>query len=259
MLDSQSNAIQASYKQAGITYNIDSQGVLVMQTVKEYPAYGVLMPGDKIIKVGSVPIVKHEDILNELKDRKDGETVEVTVLRAKKEKSVAVTLKDLTAIDKAAGKAGAENQASRVGFGISTAELLEIVPKQGDKKVTIDAGEIGGPSAGLLFSLEILNQLTPGDLTKGYRIAGTGTIDPTGNVCSIGGIKQKIVAADKQNVDIFFAPVDRKKGECNLSAAVLNASDAVDQAHKIGTKMKVIPVATLDEAVKYLQGLQPKS
>lgn len=263
MLDSQSNAIQASYKQAGIKYNIDSQGVLVMQTVKEYPAYGVLLPGDKILNVGSKPIVKHEDIVNELKERKDGESIEVTVMRGKTEKKVAVTLKDLNAIDKETGKAsaagGAASGAPRIGFGISTAELLEIVPEREDKKVKIDAGEIGGPSAGLMFSLEIVNQLTPGDLSKGYRIAGTGTIDAKGNVCSIGGIRQKIVAAHKEKADIFFAPADRKKGECNLGADVPNASDAADQANKIATKMKVVPVATLEDAIRYLETLQPKT
>jgi PDZ domain-containing protein len=96
-------------------------------------------------------------------------------------------------------------------------------------------------------------------LTKGYRIAGTGTLDTSGNVCSIGGIRQKIVAADREKADIFFAPADRKKGECNLSADVPNASDAADQAQKIGTKMKVVPVATMEEAVHYLETLNPKS
>ncbi|MDF2657389.1 MAG: hypothetical protein K0Q94_180 [Paenibacillus sp.] len=259
MLDSQGNAIQAAYKKANIPYQIESQGVLVMQAVEGYPAHGILQPGDRIIQVGTKPVIKHEDIVNEIKRHQADESVEVTIKRGKTEKKVAVTLKDLNAIDAANGKPGAAGGESRVGLGISTAELLEIVPAQGDKKVTINAGEIGGPSAGLLFSLEILNQLTPGDLTKGYRIAGTGTLDTSGNVCSIGGIRQKIVAADREKADIFFAPADRKKGECNLSADVPNASDAADQAQKIGTKMKVVPVATMEEAVHYLETLNPKS
>ncbi|RKN86566.1 SepM family pheromone-processing serine protease [Paenibacillus ginsengarvi] len=263
MLDSQSSSIQAAYKQANIPFRIDSQGVLVMQTIKEYPAYGILLPGDKILQVASKPVLKHEDIVNELKLHKAEEAVDVVVKRGKTEKTVSVTLKDLDAIDKEHGKNSAAGSApasgGRIGFGISTAELLGITPERSDKKVTIDAGEIGGPSAGLLFSLEIYNQLTPGDLTKSYRIAGTGTIDPSGNVCSIGGIRQKIVAADREKADIFFAPVDRKMGECNLAADVPNASDAADQAKKIDSKMKVVPVATLEEAVRYLESLKPKA
>lgn len=263
MLDSQSVAIEAAYKEAGVPFTVDSKGVLVMQAVEGYPASGILFPGDQIVKVGSRTIAKHQDILDELKPHKADDSIEVTVLRGKTEKTVTVTLKDLTALDQANGQAGsaggASGAGSRVGLGISTAELLEIVPEQSDKKVTIDAGEIGGPSAGLLFSLEIYNQLTPGDLSKGYRIAGTGTIDSNGNVCSIGGIRQKIVAADREKADIFFAPADRKKGECNLIADVPNASDAADQAQKIRTKMKVVPVATLEDAVRYLDELKPKA
>jgi PDZ domain-containing protein len=268
MIDSQSNAIQAAYKKANIPYKIESQGVLVMATVEGYPADGILHPGDRILKVGERTIVKHADIVEELKPHKEGDAVDITVQRGKEEKTVSVTLKDLNALDKArngqsngpgngAGSGAAAE--SRVGLGISTAELLRIVPENGDHEVKIDAGEIGGPSAGLLFSLEIYNQLTPGDLTKGYRIAGTGTIDADGNVCSIGGIRQKIVAADREKADIFFAPVDRKKGECNLTADVPNASDAADQAHKIGTKMKVVPVATMEQAVRYLEQLPEKT
>lgn len=263
MLDSQSNSIQAAYKQADIPYRIDSRGVLVMQTPKLYPAYGILIPGDKILQVGSRTVQKHQDIVDELKQRKAGDTVEITVLRGKTEKKLEVTVQDLSQIDKEnglnSGAGSAVGTGPRIGLGISTAELLEIAPEQGGKKVAIDAGEIGGPSAGLLFALEIYNQLTPGDLSKSYRIAGTGTIDPSGNVCSIGGIRQKIVAADREKADIFFAPADRKKGECNLTADVPNASDAADQAAKIHSKMKVVPVATLDEAVRYLEGLKPKA
>lgn len=263
MIDSQSNAIQAAYNKADIPYKIESQGVLVMATVG-YPADGILHPGDRILKVGERTIMKHADIVEELKPHKEGDAVDITVQRGKEEKTVSVTLKDLNALDQA--RAGQSNEPgsgaaaeSRVGLGISTAELLRIVPENGDHEVKIDAGEIGGPSAGLLFSLEIYNQLTPGDLSKGYRIAGTGTIDADGNVCSIGGIRQKIVAADREKADIFFAPVDRKKGECGLTADVPNASDAADQARKIGTKMKVVPIATMEQAVRYLEQLPEKT
>ncbi|MFP3361706.1 S16 family serine protease, partial [Planococcus sp. SIMBA_143] len=76
-----------------------------------------------------------------------------------------------------------------------------------DPSIKINTDEIGGPSAGLMFSLEIYNQLTEEDWTKGYEIAGTGTINDEGEVGPIGGIKQKIVAADGSGAEIFFAPV----------------------------------------------------
>ena len=75
--------------------------------------------------------------------------------------------------------------------------------------------EIGGPSAGFMFSLEIYNQLTKEDLTKGYEIAGTGTISPDGTVGRIGGIEQKIIAADKAGADIFLAPNENGEKDSN--------------------------------------------
>ena len=80
-------------------------------------------------------------------------------------------------------------------------------------KVTVKTDEIGGPSAGFMFSLEIYNQLTEEDLTKGYQIAGTGTIDADGTVGPIGGIEQKIVAADKAGAEFFFAPNEKGSKE----------------------------------------------
>ena len=90
-------------------------------------------------------------------------------------------------------------------MGIGLVDDREIIS---DPKVKIKTESIGGPSAGLMFSLEIYNQLTKNDLTKGHSIAGTGTIDPDGTVGRIGGIDKKVVAADNEGAEIFFAPDD---------------------------------------------------
>jgi PDZ domain-containing protein len=107
-----------------------------------------------------------------------------------------------------------------------------------------------------MFSLEIYNQLVPGDLTKGYRIAGTGTIDEDGKVGPIGGIRHKVVAADREKADFFFAPKDWTPPS---GSPVINAGDAQDEARKIGSSMKVVPVASFEEAVAYLNALPAKS
>ncbi|HBI05097.1 MAG TPA: peptidase, partial [Paenibacillaceae bacterium] len=116
--------------------------------------------------------------------------------------------------------------------------------------------KIGGPSAGLMFTLEIMNQVSKTDLTKGYRIAGTGEMLPDGTVGRIGGIEHKIIAAAEEGVDIFFAPND------HLPLGVKNRTnyeEAVETAKKINTNMKIVPVSTVDDAIKYLETLQPKS
>lgn len=93
--------------------------------------------------------------------------------------------------------------------------------------------------------MEIYNRLTPGDLTKGYRIAGTGTINAEGVVGPIGGVKHKIVAADREGAEVFFVPIK-------------NYEEAKTKADKIGTSMKLVPVSTLDEALKYMEELPVK-
>jgi PDZ domain-containing protein len=107
-----------------------------------------------------------------------------------------------------------------------------------------------------MFSLEMYAQLTGTDVTKGYRIAGTGTITPQGEVGVIGGIQHKIVAADREHADIFFAPKDWKGPK---GTSIPNYTDAANEAKKIGSKMKVVPVATMDDALQYLAGLTPKA
>lgn len=96
-----------------------------------------------------------------------------------------------------------------------------------------------------MFTMEIYNRLTFGDLTKGHRVAGTGTINAEGVVGAIGGVKHKIVAADREGAEIFFVPVK-------------NYDEAKAKADKIGTSMKLVPVSTLDEALKYMEELPVK-
>jgi PDZ domain-containing protein len=99
-----------------------------------------------------------------------------------------------------------------------------------------------------MFSLEIYNQLIKEDLTRGYQIAGTGTINTEGTVGRIGGIEQKIVAADNAGAEIFFAPNENDAKDSNYKAAAATAKD-------IETDMKIVPVDTFDDAVEYLRNL----
>ena len=102
--------------------------------------------------------------------------------------------------------------------------------------LTIDSGNIGGPSAGLMWTLGLADLLTPGDMTGGKTIAGTGTIDLDGNVGPIGGIVEKVIAAERAGARIFFAP----------------AQDA-PEARSAADRIVVVPVRTFSDAVRYLQ------
>ena len=101
--------------------------------------------------------------------------------------------------------------------------------------VLIESGDIGGPSAGLMWSVGMVDLLTPGDLTAGRRIAGTGTIDIDGIVGPIGGIGQKVVAAERAGATVFLVPRADHEG-----------------ARAAGTGLELVPVDDLEDALAYL-------
>jgi Lon-like protease len=149
------------------------------------------------------------------------------------------------------------SEVNRAGLGISFAEDKEITTTP---EVNIKADDIGGPSAGLMFTLEILNQLMDEDLTKGYNVAGTGTMEETGEVGRIGGIDLKVIAAHEADIEIFFAPDDEVPEEVlkNNPSLRSNYLEAKEMAEKIGTKMKIVPVKTVDDALAYLEEMEAK-
>lgn len=184
-------------------------------------------------------------MIDYLAEKKSGDKVKLTIIRDEKEQTKSVTLKEIP------GTKG------KVGIGITFTENKSITT---NPKVKIEADKIGGPSAGLMFTLEIIDQLTEGDLTKGYNVAGTGEMLESGEVGRIGGIDKKIIAADDGGIEIFFAPDDKITDEVKkLNPGIkTNYEIAVETAKKIGTKMKIVPVKTVDDALKYLDDLKQK-
>lgn len=245
MMSSQSNAIQAAYRHAGVPYRISGDGIMVLRFIEGLSAEKKLRSGDIITHINGEPAESTSHLQQLLKGKKPGETVKVTVKRDDETLDTELELASLSS---------GQGEEERVGLGIlNPADVQSVKPDNPEDEVQVNAGEIGGPSAGLMFTLEILNQLIPEDLTKGYRIAGTGTIDPEGRVGAIGGIQHKIIAAHKRKADIFFAPADYTEGGYRFD----NYSVAAARAKEIGTSMKVIPVRTVDDALEYLAGLQP--
>jgi len=110
-------------------------------------------------------------------------------------------------------------------------------------KVDINVGEVGGPSAGLMFSLGIYDKLTPGSLTGGKSIAGTGTIDPSGKVGAIGGIEQKMIGAKRAGATIFLTP----------------AGNCADAVRAVPEGLRLVKVETLEGAIKALDALRTGS
>ncbi|WP_438446782.1 SepM family pheromone-processing serine protease [Gorillibacterium sp. sgz5001074] len=253
MLTSQANAVQAAYRQAGIRYRIEGAGVTVLRTDPGYPAHGILAAGDLLVRAGGAEVRTTGDLTRAFAVKRPGDSVQVEYKRAGVEMEAEFTLKALPG--------GGGQAEGKLGIGVTTADLQRVEPEQSGKRVAIQAGEIGGPSAGLMFALEAYGRLTPDDLTKGYTIAGTGTIEADGTVGVIGGIRHKVAAAAREGADFFLAPKDWVSQETgpNAPQPVPNASEALAEAKKLGTSMKVVPVGSLKEAVAFLEKLPPKA
>lgn len=220
MLDSQSAAVVAGLGEAGI----DALWVKVTKVVADTPAVGVLKSGDEIVSIDGTRVRNLADVMTAVGDLPPQRTVTVGILRNGTPATVTLETEQ-SPMDPAK---------SRVGV------LLRDVYNP-PFTVDINLGqEIGGPSAGLMFSLAIFDKITPGSLTGGRFIAGTGTIDSAGVVGEIGGIQQKIAGAYDAGAQYFLVPA--------ANCAEAGASSLADD-------VELIKVDTLDHAVGALEAL----
>lgn len=183
MIDSQRDAIAVALRKLG--YKFDSF-VAVDSIRNDTPADGVFKVDDQILSVNGKTVEFFEDITSEVSTSK-GKELNFTVLR--KGKEVALKLKAFKDTD---GQ-------YRVGVFVGNRYDFPV-------DVKIYLGDVTGPSAGLMFSLSIYDLMTPGDLSGGAHVAGTGTISSTGEVGAIGGIRLKMIAAKNAGAKYFLAP-----------------------------------------------------
>lgn len=199
---------------------------------REGPAAKVLRKDDVIIAIEGSPVHLASDIPPLLKGRKPGDSVTLTIKRQKEPAPLEVQL-ELTSSDEPG------ETRTIIGFvpnDAPPADLTFAFPVD----VGINSGQVGGPSAGLAFTLALLDKLTPGDLTGGKLVAATGTMSPNERVGNIGGIRQKTVAVSRAGAQVFLVPADE-------------APEALDQAK--GTDVQVIGVRDLDDALAALRQL----
>ena len=227
MEESQKIAEVVALKKAGYNPKILGDGAQVVEIMPESPAKGKLLPGDIIKKVDKEKVNLAEEVVKKVSNRNIGEVVELEVER--ENKTITILIPTMESKN--------EKGKAVVGIYITTLNWKPMLPL----KIDIDTGEIGGPSAGSMFTMEILNQLTPEDLTGGRKIAGTGTISLDEQIGEIGGIKQKVVAAYRDGAEIFFAPQK-------------NAEDAMKAAE--GLDIKIVSVSELDDILNYLRELK---
>lgn len=212
--DSEANATAAALSQLGLPIE-----VAVAMIAEDAAAAGVLEEGDVLRSFNGQAIDRPETLQRLVSERPPGERVTMDVVRDGEEESVAVEL----------GEHPDDAGTAFLGIGMSAQPA-------GDVNVEYNVSGIGGPSAGLILSLAVIDKLSPGDLTEGRHIAGTGSIDGSGAVGAIGGITHKISAAREGGADMFLVPAD------NCAEAL--TAEAGD--------MPLIRVETLDDAVEAL-------
>jgi PDZ domain-containing protein len=214
---SQSNAEVAALRY--LKYPVE---VLAQSVVANSPADKKIAPGDRLISVNGKSAGSVEDVTNALTDTRPDQVVSVTVQTGNQPQR--------TLQIKLAGKSDRSYGFLGIGAGAEA-----VVPF----KVNISLDNIGGPSAGLMFALAIVDKLTPGGVNGGLAVAGTGEIDDLGNVGEIGGIPFKLVAAREAGATVFLTP---------------SANCAEAQAH-VPAGLRLVRVTTLNSAIQELTDL----
>lgn len=208
---------------------VQSDAVIVASTTEGDPADGVLMPADLILGINEVSIPSTDVLREVLAGYAPGDEIELEVRRGGSDETEAVAL-----------VLGEHPENSGGSFlGIAPVDNL-IFNESLDFDVDIDSGAVGGPSAGLAFTLAVLDQLTEGELTGGADVAVTGTIDVAGNVGSVGGVAQKTAAVRDLGADIFIVPEQ------------LGADSIDDLKDRAGDDLEIVPVANIEEALAAL-------
>ncbi|HEY5853503.1 MAG TPA: PDZ domain-containing protein [Aldersonia sp.] len=166
----------------------------VDQVATDGPAADVLQAGDQLVSIAGTPVDSVPAVQGAVGSKAPGEQVAIVFRRDGIEQSATVTL------------AARPDDAEKGYLGITPVE-------EPDVPFTVDfnLADIGGPSAGLMFSLAVVDKLSPGELSDGQFVAGTGTIDSTGEVGGIGGIPYKLVAAREAGASAFLVPA----GNCD--------------------------------------------
>jgi Lon-like protease len=219
-------AAVVALRAAGYTVDITGQGAEVESMIKGLPAEGVLQAGDVIVAVDGQPIDTTNALLDAIRTRQPGDQVTLTIRRDGQTQDVQV------------GTARSPSEPIRPVVGVTVSTYLFDVHMP--FPVDIESDNVGGPSAGFMFALGILDAVTDGDLTRGYYVVGTGTIAADGSVGAVGGAAEKALAAEQDGAQLFLVP-----------------KDDYDEAKRWVKALRIVPIERFDDAVKTLCALPP--
>lgn len=223
--EAETTAAAVALQKLGIGKGAVAEGVMITAISKDAPAEGTLKAGDRIVRVAGKETSDVVILSQVMADVKAGTSVQVKYVRDGDTQ---------TAIVKTGEAVDADNGSKRAVFGISVQTAYQYdLPRNVDYERPY--AHIGGPSHGAMLTLTIIDQLTPGGVTHGWRVAGTGTIEPDGSVGPVGGVMQKAYAVHRTDAEVFFVPASE-----------------VDEAKQGAPAMRIVPVETLDDILNWL-------
>lgn len=224
-------ALLAAFDHLDLPLEVTGSGALVQQVTEGFPAARAVRPGDVITSVDGTAVDTLDDVRPLLADKAVGDEV-VLGLRRRGQPSTAEP--EQVTVELARN----EDDPSRAYLGVllQTADEKVVTPFE----VEFDSGSVIGPSAGLAWTLGVIDRLTPGDLTGGRRVAVTGTIDADGAVGPIGGLPQKVAGAQRAGATLFLYPSDTSRADVRRAREIA------------GDDLRLRPVATLEDALRIL-------
>jgi PDZ domain-containing protein len=226
MTISQKIAAAVALRRLGYKIIAKPTGVIVAALSGSSHAVGKIQPSDLIVAVNGVTTLAVAQLRAQLAKVKPGETVALGIDRGGQRMTVRVQ----TIVD--------PHNKKHAIVGFAPAQAVDVkLPL----KVRIDAHNVGGPSAGLAFALEVMEELGH-NVDRGYRIAVTGQIELNGAVDPIGGVKQKTIGARNAKADVFLVP----------------AGDNAREARRYANGLRIIPVQSFPQALRALATLPPK-
>jgi len=236
MASSQEYAKVAALRRLGYAVTEQGDGALVVQVEPSTPAASQLQPGDVITTADGTAIKVASDLTAVIASLKAGDDIHLSVRRPAGAKA---TVLALTVGTVACGsRCPGAPQRPLMGIGVGTDDQSFVFPKT--VNLSISTTGIGGPSAGLAFTLGAIDALTTRDITGGHLVAATGTIDPDGNVGDVGGVKQKTIAVIRQHCQYFIVP---------------SVEYATAEAQARGHHLTIVPVDTLEQALTFLRSI----
>jgi PDZ domain-containing protein len=224
MTDSKDRATKVALERAGFEVPVTLTGAVVLDLDPTFPVADAVRPGETIVSLDGAEIASSERLRDVILEREPGEAVELALEAFGEEEPRTVTTR--------LGSAPEDPSVARLGVTPGDRPRFEF-PVQ----VDIDSGPVGGPSAGLAFTLAILDRITPGDLVGDDGVAVTGSIDLDGSVGTVGGVPQKTEAAIRTGAEVFLVP----------------AEELQEGREAARGRIDVRPVSTLDEALAVLE------